>query len=87
MWQRTEGNNNQCPCGAVSERWELFSGEKRVASATFCPRCDPKLANLVSRPKSIVPKHAAAQETGDGSISPEARRARRAADQGKPFEA
>lgn len=87
MWRRTEGNRNRCPCGAVSETWELLSGGKRVASATFCPRCDPKLANLVSRPKPIGPKHAAAQGTRDGSVSPEARRARRAADQGKPLEA
>lgn len=86
-WQRTEGNRNRCPCGTGSETWELLSGGKRVASATFCPRCDPKLANLVSRSKPLGPKHAAAQRTWDGSVRSEARRARRAADQGKSLEA
>lgn len=64
MWQRTEGNTDRCPCGGTAEKWELLTRGKRVASATFCPLCDPQIALLVSRLNPHASQHGAAEAAG-----------------------
>lgn len=88
MWQRVEEKTDRCPCGEMAEMWELLSAGNRVASATFCPRCDPQLAKLVSRLKPITPQRRTREgPRGDASLNPAVRRASHAADRRKPLKA
>ncbi len=88
MWQRVEGKTDRCACGGMAEMWELLSAGNRVASATFCPRCDPQLAKLVSRRTPTAPQRRTRQGTRrDSSFNPVAHAARPTSDRRKPVKA
>lgn len=69
MWYRIEGNAEMCPCGDVAEKWILLAGAKPLIRASVCRKCNPLLADMVTRPPSIVPRRENAGDTPEEEMA------------------